>query len=227
MNHVLEAIRRKPVPKSWQDIDIQTDGKVNAYTCITLFLNDQVYAYEATLEQEILKSSLYRQNVKRTFDGLRAEPRRRAPPVDRHLPVPGLAVPSLQGHYGRGEPLRLPLVDHQHALPDERPHHPVVRGARLPPVPREQHPLGLQHAPHPTPLRRAMRRTRPRQDARQPERGEGHPPGAQRLPEPDALQRRVRPGDRASPPRDRRRPAHDLTGKRTRPLTREDASSLW
>ena len=71
MNHVLEAIRRKPVPKSWQDIDIQTDGKVNAYTCITLFLNDQVYAYEAALEQEILKSSLYRQNVKRTFDGLR------------------------------------------------------------------------------------------------------------------------------------------------------------
>ena len=71
MNHVLEAIRRKPVPKSWQDIDNQTDGKVNAYTCITLFLNDQVYAYEAALEQEILKSSLYRQNVKRTFDGLR------------------------------------------------------------------------------------------------------------------------------------------------------------
>ena len=71
MNHVLEAIRRKPVPKSWQDIDNLTDGKVNAYTCITLFLNDQVYAYEATLEQEILKSSLYRQNVKRTFDGLR------------------------------------------------------------------------------------------------------------------------------------------------------------
>lgn len=44
--------------------------KVTAFTYITLFLNDQVYAYEATLEQEIRKSSLFKGSLKYIFNKL-------------------------------------------------------------------------------------------------------------------------------------------------------------
>ena len=63
-------IASSPKGDSWEEIDEQSGMKVTAFTYITLFLNDQVYAYEATLEQEIRKSSLFKGSLKYIFNKL-------------------------------------------------------------------------------------------------------------------------------------------------------------
>ena len=63
-------IASSPKGDSWEEIDEQIGMKVTAFTYITLFLNDQVYAYEATLEQEIRKSSLFKGSLKYIFNKL-------------------------------------------------------------------------------------------------------------------------------------------------------------
>lgn len=68
-NHVLEHyLSATPKANSWDEIDEQSGMKVSAFTYITLFLNDQVYAYEAMLEDEIKKSNMYRERVKYCFN---------------------------------------------------------------------------------------------------------------------------------------------------------------
>lgn len=67
LEHYLSAI---PNVNSWEEIDEQSGMKVSAFTYITLFLNDQVYGYEALLEQELKKSNLYKGGVKHCFNRL-------------------------------------------------------------------------------------------------------------------------------------------------------------
>ena len=70
-NHVLEHyLSAAPKADSWDEIDELSGMKVTAFTYITLFLNDQVYSYEATLEQEIRKSSLFKGSLKYIFNKL-------------------------------------------------------------------------------------------------------------------------------------------------------------
>lgn len=70
-NHVLEHyLSAAPKADSWDEIDEQSGMKVSAFTYITLFLNDQVYGYEAMLEDEIKKSKLYKGSVKYNFNRL-------------------------------------------------------------------------------------------------------------------------------------------------------------
>lgn len=68
-NHVLEHyLSATPKANSWDEIDEQSGMKVSAFTYITLFLNDQVYGYEAMLDDEIRKSNMYRERVKYCFN---------------------------------------------------------------------------------------------------------------------------------------------------------------
>lgn len=70
-NYLLQHyLASAPKAESWEEIDEQSGMKVTAFTYITLFLNDQVYAYEALLGQEIRKSKLYRGSVKHNFTRL-------------------------------------------------------------------------------------------------------------------------------------------------------------
>ena len=70
-NHVLEHyLSAVPKADSWDEIDEQSGMKVSAFTYITLFLNDQVYGYEAMLEDEIKKSKIYRERIKYCFKRL-------------------------------------------------------------------------------------------------------------------------------------------------------------
>ena len=70
-NHVLEHyLSAAPKANSLDEIDEQSGMKVSAFTYITLFLNDQVYGYEAMLEDEIKKSKLYKGSVKYNFNRL-------------------------------------------------------------------------------------------------------------------------------------------------------------
>ena len=64
-NYLLQHyLASAPKAESWEEIDEQSGMKVTAFTYITLFLNDQVYAYEALLGQEIKESPLYKGSAK-------------------------------------------------------------------------------------------------------------------------------------------------------------------
>lgn len=70
-NYLLQHyLASAPKAESWEEIDEQSGMKVTAFTYITLFLNDQVYAYEALLGQEIKESPLYKGSAKHYYNRL-------------------------------------------------------------------------------------------------------------------------------------------------------------